>query len=189
MAAGRLDLGGNGADLASDQLARGPARNGGFGKVGGALTRMQRLNAQQTFTVAASGQIASKNLDPAEKFQVSGPYAVRAYSVSEPSVDTGLLVTADWKYKFSDAWALTVFHDQAMGWRDEKANVATLQPNRIHLAGSGVELNWEGPGAVQVRAGLAHRHGVNPTRNPVTLADADGTRRETRALLSVAKWF
>ncbi|MFG6415157.1 ShlB/FhaC/HecB family hemolysin secretion/activation protein [Roseateles sp. DC23W] len=189
LAAGRLDLGGNAADLASDQLAGGPQRNGGFAKVSGTLTRMQRLSAQQTLTVAASGQIASKNLDSSEKLQVSGPYAVRAYSVSEPSVDTGVLLTADWKYKFSDTWAVTVFHDQAMGWRDEQVNVATLQPNRLHVRGSGLELNWEAPGAVQVRAGVARRHGVNPTRNPVTLADADGTRKETRALLSVSKWF
>lgn len=189
LAAGRLDLSGNAADLASDQLAGGPARNGRFAKVSGTLTRMQRLSVRQTLTVAASGQIASKNLDSAEKFQVSGPYAVRAYSVSEPSVDTGVLLTADWKYKLSDAWAVTVFHDQAMGWRDENVNVATLQPNRLHVRGSGLELNWDAPGAVQVRAGLAHRHGANPTRNPVTLADADGTRRETRALLSVSKWF
>jgi len=189
LVAGRLDLSGNAADMASDQLAGGPGRNGHFTKVSGTLTRMQRLNAQQTLTLVASGQIASKNLDSAEKFQVSGPYAVRAYSVSEPSVDTGLLLTADWKYKFSDAWAVTVFHDQAMGWRDEKVNVATLQPNRLHVHGSGLELNWDAPGAVQVRAGVARRHGVNPTRNPVTLADADGTRKETRALLSVSKWF
>ena len=189
LAAGRLDLSGNAGDLAGDQLAGGPARNGRFAKVSGTVTRMQRLNAQQTLTVAASAQIASKNLDSAEKFQVSGPYAVRAYSVSEPSVDTGLLLAADWKYKFSDAWGVTVFHDQALGWRDERVNVATLQPNRLHLSGSGVELNWNAPGAVQVRAGLAQRHGVNPTRNPVTLADADGKRRETRALLSLSKYF
>ncbi|MFG6430457.1 ShlB/FhaC/HecB family hemolysin secretion/activation protein [Roseateles sp. LYH14W] len=189
LAAGRLDLSGNAVDLSSDQVAGGPARNGRFAKVSGTVTRMQRLNAQQTLTLAASAQIASKNLDSAEKFQVSGPYAVRAYSVSEPSVDTGLLVTADWKYKFSDTWAVTVFHDQALGWRDERVNVATLQPNRLHLRGSGLELNWNAPGAVQVRVGLAQRHGVNPTRNPVTLADADGTHRETRALLSLAKYF
>lgn len=189
LAAGRLDLSGNAGDLASDQIAGGPARHGGFGKVSGTLTRMQRLNARQTLTVAATGQIASKNLDSAEKLQLSGPYAVRAFSVSEPSVDTGVVLAAEWKYKFSDIWAVSVFHDQAMGWRDEHVNVATLQPNRLHVRGSGVELNWEAPGAVQVRASVARRHGVNPARNPVTLADADGTRKETRALLSVSKWF
>lgn len=189
LAAGRLDLGANAADLASDQLANGPARNGRFARIGATLTRMQRLDARQTLTVSASGQVASKNLDPAEKFQLSGPYAVRAYSVSEPSVDTGALLTLEWKYKLADRWAVAVFHDEAAGWRDEKPNLATLQPNWLHLRGSGAELSWDGPGAVQVRAALAHRHGSNPARNPVTLADADGTRKETRALLSVSKWF
>lgn len=186
---GKLNLAGNAADLANDQIADGPRRNGSFSKISATVTRMQRLTAQQTLTVSASAQKSSKNLDSAEKFQISGPYAVRAYSVSEPSVDSGALLTADWKYKFSDAAALTVFHDQALGWRDDNANVATLQPNRIHLKGSGVALDWDAPGAVQVRMALAHRHGNNPTRNPVTLADADGTHRETRVLLSLSKYF
>ena len=186
---GKLDLSANASDLANDQVAGGPQRNGHFAHFNATLTRMQRINAQQTLTITGSAQKASKNLDSAEKFQVTGPYAVRAYSVSEPSVDSGALLSADWKFKFSDAWALSLFHDESLGWRDDKANLATLQPNRFHLAGNGLELAWDAPGTVQVRAALAHRQGSNPTRNPVTGLDADGTRRETRALLSIAKWF
>jgi hemolysin activation/secretion protein len=189
LVAGRLDLSANAADLASDQASGGPQRNGHFTHFKASLTRMQRLDARQTLTVSAAAQKANKNLDPSEKFQLAGPYAVRAYSVSEPSVDSGLLLNVDWKFKFDPAWAVTLFHDQALGWRDQEVNLATLQPNRFRLSGSGVELNWDAPAGVQVRAGLAHRHGRNPTRNLVTEQDADGTRKETRALLSLSKWF
>lgn len=186
---GRLDLSANATDLANDQLADGPRRNGRFVKVGATLTRVQRIDARQTLTVTGSGQKANKNLDSSEKLQLSGPYAVRAYSVSEPSADTGVVLSLDWKFKLTGAWTLGVFHDQALGWRDQDVNVATLQPNRFHLSGSGLELGWDTPGSVQMRAGLAHRHGSNPTRNPVTQLDADGTRKETRVLLSLSKWF
>ncbi|MCE4556606.1 ShlB/FhaC/HecB family hemolysin secretion/activation protein [Roseateles cellulosilyticus] len=186
---GKLDLSDNAADLASDQLPGGPRRNGHFGHFNATLTRLQRLDAQQTLTLSGAAQKASKNLDPSEKFQLAGPYAVRAYSTSEPSVDSGLLLNIDWKFKFSPAWAVSLFHDQGMGWRDEDPNLATQQPNRFHLSGSGVELTWEAPGGVTARAALAHRHGRNPTRNPVTQQDADGTRKETRALLSLSKFF
>lgn len=186
---GQLDLSANAADLANDQVAGGPRRDGHYSRMNATLTRMQRLNAQQMLTLSASAQKASRNLDSSEKFQLAGPYAVRAYSVSEPSVDAGLLLNAELKHKFGEGWALSVFHDQALGWRDQDPNVATLQPNRLHLSGSGLELSWEGPAALQVRAALAHRHGRNPTRNPVTGLDADGTHRETRALLSLSKWF
>ena len=186
---GKLDLSDNAADLASDQISGGPRRNGRFAHFNASLTRLQRLDAQQTLTVSVAAQIASKNLDPSEKFQLAGPYAVRAYSSSEPSVDAGLLLNVDWKFKFAPTWAVSLFHDQGLGWRDQDSNVATLQPNRLHLSGSGVELSWEGPGGLAARAALAHRHGRNPTRNPVTQADADGTHKETRALLFLSKWF
>lgn len=189
LAVGRLDLSGNAADLAVDQTAGGPLRQGHFTKWNASASRLQQLSAAQSVNVSVALQKSSKNLDSAEKLQMTGWYGVRAYGVSEPSVDTGVLLNADWRYQLKSGYTVSLFHDQALGWRDAGANTATLAPNRFHLSGSGVGLSGELPGAVQFRLSLAWRHGTNPTRNPVTLRDADGTQRETRVFASLSKGF
>jgi hemolysin activation/secretion protein len=189
LAAGRLDLSGNAADLAADQVAGGPQRQGAFSRVSLGLSRTQRLGHRQTLTVTAGAQKAGGNLDASERLALAGPSAVRAYGTSEPGVDTGVVLSVDWKLQLDAVWTVGVFHDQAVGWRDERLNVATLAPNRLHLSGSGLALQAMLPQGVQLRVSLAGRHGTNPARNPATGADADGTLRHTRLLLSLATWF
>lgn len=186
---GRLDLAANAADLAGDQLAGGPRRQGSFSRVQVNLSRTQRLSDRQTLTVAAVAQKAGGNLDASEKLALAGPSAVRAYSTSEPGVDTGVALGIDWTLRLDSTWTLGLFHDQGLGWRDERPNLATLAPNRLHLRGSGLAVQAALPQGVQLRLQLAGRHGNNPARNPATGADADGRSSRTRLLLSLAKWF
>jgi hemolysin activation/secretion protein len=187
--AGRLDLSGNAADLAADQQVGAPNRQGAFQKLNLALTRMQRLSPQHSLNVAVSAQKALQNLDSAMKFQLSGPSGVRAYGVSEPSVDTGVLWRTDWRLKLSPTWTASVFHDQALGWRDVSPNTATQDPNRLHLAGSGLGLSYESPDALQFNLSVAWRHGGNPARSAQTGLDADGTKRDMRVFATLAKSF
>jgi hemolysin activation/secretion protein len=190
LALGRLDLAGNAADLAADQVANGPGRQGRFGRALVSLSRTQRLSDRQTLTVAAVAQLADGNLDASEKLALAGPGAVRAYSTSEPGVDSGAVLNIDWKIKLAERWTLGFFHDEASGQRDQRSNLATLSPNQLHFSGSGLELQATLPEqGLQLRAALATRHGRNPARNPATGADADGTSRSTRLLLTLAKWF
>lgn len=186
---GQLDLSGNAADLANDQIAGGPGRDGRFTKLTATLTRLQRLSATQTLTLTALAQRSSGNLDSSEKFQLTGPYGVRAYSVSEPSVDKGVLLDIDWRVQVAKGWFLGVFHDEAVGWRDARENLATSQPNKLILRGTGLSVSWDAPGEIQVKTSVAWRDTANPARNLTTNMDADGTHKHMRVLFSITKAF
>jgi len=185
---GRLDLAGNASDLAADQLANGPRRQGHYRKVTASLGRLQRLTPADTLAVLGSAQWASRNLDSAEKFLATGPYAVRAYAGSEPGGDDGGLVSFEWRRQFGDTVTTTVFHDRAYVKRDHDVNVASLSPNGYRLAGSGVSVSAGRASTLLLRASVAWRHGGNPVHDPLG-RDADGTRRNPRVFVSLVKTF
>lgn len=189
LAGGRLDLSGNAADLASDQIANGPARQGHFSRLQWSLTRLQRITAADTLALVATGQQTSDNLDSSEKFLATGPYGVRAYSSSEPSGDQGRQVSLEWRHQFSDSFGVTLFKDWARLQRDRREHASTLAPNEFSLSGHGLALTWGKPSVVQVRASVAWRSGDNPVRNAATGADSDGTRRQPRVFVSALKTF
>ncbi|MBK1614067.1 peptide ABC transporter permease [Rubrivivax gelatinosus] len=186
---GRLDLGGNAADLAADQTPGGPDRDGSFRSLGWQLTRLQRLSAADSLQLTLAGQRASRNLDSSQKFGVTGQSAVRAYSNSEPSGDDGTLLSLEWRRQVHPDLTLSLFHDHAWLRRDHERNSATLDPNRYRLSGNGVGATWTAPGRVLVRAALSWRHGDNPVRNPATGDDSDGTQRDPRLFVSLIKAF
>lgn len=186
---GRLDLSGNAADLAGDQAATGPQRNGHFSKTAWSLGRLQRITAADTLQLSLAGQRASRNLDSAEKFGAAGNGGVRAYASAEPSADDGTLFSVEWRHQVNDDLTLAAFHERARVQRDHGVNSASLNPNSYSLAGSGLGLSWGRAQSVLVRAALAWRQGANPVRNPATGADSDGTHRNPRAYFSLLKIF
>lgn len=185
---GRLDLSGNAADLAADQVANGPRRDGRYRKLGWSLSRLQRVTTADTLALIASGQFANRNLDSSEKFVATGAYGVRAYSSSEPAGDDASLLSVEWRHQFSDALTATVFHDRARIRRDHHQNTASLAPNRFSLAGSGLGVSWGRSSDAIVRATVAWRHGRNPAADPQG-RDSDGTHRTPRVFVSVLKTF
>ncbi len=187
LAAGRLDLSRNAADLAADQA--GPQRHGSFRKLGWSLARVQRLSAADTLTLTLAGQRASRNLDSAEKMGVTGSQAVRAYAGAEPSGDDAQLLTLEWRHRWNEQLTLAAYHERARVRRDHQAHVGTLPPNRYTLSGSGLGLSWGRADQLLVRAAVAWRHGDNPARDAATGADADGSQRDPRAHLSLLRVF
>lgn len=188
LAFGRLDLGGNAGDLAADQAADGPDRDGSFRTLGWTLTRLQRLSAADTLQLSMSGQRANRNLDSSQKFNATGPSGVRAYSSSEPSGDDGTLASVEWRRQVTPELTLSLFHDHAWLRRDHERNDATLDPNRYTLASHGIGATWSGPGRLLARAALSWRAGRNPVRT-ADGDDSDGTRRDPRLFVSLVKAF
>lgn len=187
LSAGRLDLSRLPADLAAD--AAGPQRQGRFHKLQWSLSRLQRIAPRDTLVAGLSGQLASRNLDSAEKLGVAGSQGVRAYASTEPSGDDGRLLSVEWRHQWNDRLGLSAFHERAWLRRDHLVNAATQQPNRYSLAGSGLGLVWNQGDGLLVRSALAWRHGDNPARQPATGADADGSLRNPRLHLAVLKNF
>ncbi|WP_085318055.1 ShlB/FhaC/HecB family hemolysin secretion/activation protein [Derxia lacustris] len=186
---GRLDLAGNAGDLANDQVANGPGRNGSFSRVSWTLTRLQRITDADTLAINAAGQFSNRNLDASEKFVATGTYGVRAYTSSEPGADDATVVGLELRHQFGDLVTASVFHDRAQLRRDHVVNSASALPNSYRLAGSGLGLSVGRASDVLVRATLAWRNGDNPARSPATGLDADGTRRSPRFFVSLVKTF
>ena len=93
-----------------------------------------------TLSMNFSGQQASRNLDGAEKLSLGGPYAVRAYSNSAASVDSGWIASPSLRLSVPEMENTTVelFYDYARGKLQKYAPVS----QEVTLKGYGVGLNY-----------------------------------------------
>lgn len=186
---GNLQLGRNAADLAADQVANGPARNGHYSKWSWLLGRLQRVSDKDALWLSLSGQWSNKNLDSSEKFGVAGPYAVRAYAAGEAFGDDGVFFTAEWRRQVVESLQLIAFYDEGRARLDHSVNVASNVVNSVTLAGAGIGLSWGKPATFQLRGTVAWRLGSNPLRNAITGFDTDGTKHDPRVVIVAVKTF
>src|SRR6185312_6208123 len=92
---GKLDLSKNPTDEFFDRI--GPKTAGTFQKYNPAASRLQRITQRTTLSGSYFGQLSSGNLDSSEKFNLGGPYGVRAYPVGEASGDEGHLFNVEFR--------------------------------------------------------------------------------------------
>lgn len=138
--AGRLEL-----DRASDAIDAATARSaGGFAKWSLSFQRTQRIMDDVSLLLSCAGQWAGKNLDSSEKFALGGAYGVRAYPQGEASGDEGRLLTAELRWRLSDAWQAQAFYDD--GRTKLNRDPWAAGDNTRHLAGYGVGAAWTGDG-------------------------------------------
>jgi hemolysin activation/secretion protein len=185
---GDVDLGANPANQNTDRT--GPRTEGSYQKFGANLARLQRITDKTTLWASLSGQIASKNLDSAEKMSLGGPNGVRAYPVSEATGDEGWQATLEGRYNLTPELQLTAFYDHGRIRRDHDFTyTGALLPSFGTLEGTGLSLNWTRPGAYTLRATLARRIGDNPFRTLATGKDTDGSYDRTRLWLTGVVFF
>jgi len=187
LAAGRLDLSGNGGSEAAD--AAGPRAQGRFVKLNASLARLQRLTHTTALWFSVTGQASNRNLDSSEKFSLGGAYGVRAYPSLEASGDSGWFASAELRRSLHPDWQAVLFCDHGAVQLDHSGYNGAASPNTYGLTGCGVALNGALPGGIGVRAALARRLHSNPAANAATGNDADGTHRLTRLWLSAVKSF
>lgn len=162
VAGGRLNVQDSTA-LAIDQATA--QTEGGFFKLNYSLVRVQNLTRSLQLYAAVSGQLASKNLDPVEKFSLGGPLGVRAYPTGEAPGDEGILGTLEARYTLPvpDFPGVT----QAVAFVDSgsiKINKSPFSPapNRRTLTGAGIGLNVFARGGYQLNASYAWSLGDEP---------------------------
>jgi hemolysin activation/secretion protein len=191
MVAGRVDLTANAVDYSRDQA--GPGRQGEFGKIAWSISRQQQFGSRLEGLLQVSGQFASKNLDPGEKFSLGGPGGVRGYPALEASGDSGLVFTAELLYRLNESWRLGIFYDLGQvqlqrnpwtGWNGGNPGL----PNAYELRGAGLSLAWAPPERWSVRATLAGPLGSNPGRD-ASGNDADGRQSNLRGWLVATALF
>ncbi len=136
---------------------------GNYGKLQAGVARLQRLTESLSFYAAVRGQLASKNLDSAEKMQLGGAYAVRAYPEGESYGDEGFVATAEVRLLLPQV--IPVPGDfQLFGFVDTGAVTFAKNPwftgtNKAHRSGIGAGLSWTSPDSFLLKATYAHKLG------------------------------
>ena len=75
------------------------------------FSRTQRITDKLNLTTKLSGQTSDNNLDSAEKFDIGGSQAVRAFKQGDSSGDTGWLANLDLRYSLTEMVVLNTFYD------------------------------------------------------------------------------
>ena len=142
------------------------ARTGGqYGKLGASVGRLQTVSENVSLYAAASGQIASKNLDISEKMELGGVNAVRAYPEGEAFADQSYLLNLEARYRVPPQnWRSFPAQLQLIAFIDTGAVGTNKNPwgagtNHRTLSGAGVGINLIGDNSYTVEAYYAHKLG------------------------------
>jgi hemolysin activation/secretion protein len=105
------------------------------------LSRNQQLVPDQTvLSVSVSGQIASVDLDSAEKFYLGGPNGIRAYPGSQGGGSQGAMINIEIQQQLEDKLVGTAFFDA--GFVQQYINKTTYVANKgATLTNSGTNAN------------------------------------------------
>jgi hemolysin activation/secretion protein len=138
---------------------------GGFDKIAYTALRLQDFGQEIHLYIAVSGQLAGKNLDPSEKFNLGGPDAVRAYPQGEGVGDSGLFGTLELRHTPAVLFPyarpeLIAFFDA--GRINTNQNPFVPGANSSRLFGAGVGLNLFLRDGFRIRASWAWKVGERP---------------------------
>ncbi len=157
LASGRLRLE-DGAEAALD--AQGYRSAGRYAKLSLSASHLQTLWTQDSLLLTAQAQLASRNLDSAEKFSLGGSGGVRGYPASESPSDQALTFGWEWRRLLGEAldgrWTASLFGDYGAGWL-HKSPLATDGDNTRRLAAHGFGLSYGNGNGLAVQAFVAWR--------------------------------
>jgi hemolysin activation/secretion protein len=142
-------------------------------------SRLQNLASNRLLLYASlKGQLATKNLDSTEQFQLGGPDRVRAFAPGEGTGDTGLVLSLELRYLPPEDWfgrvarelVFSAFYDTGrITFKDTPLPTAPGDDpvaNTSTLSGWGIGAVWDRPRDFALRAYLAWPSGgvaVNDT--------------------------
>jgi hemolysin activation/secretion protein len=121
---------------------------GSYQKISFNVSRSRDLNVWENtnWTVSAYGQLASKNLNSSEQFYLGGPYAVRAYPVSQGGGSQGAILSTEMQHFISENWVAGAFVDVGVveQYKNLYANWAgQSHANNVYtLAATGLTLKY-----------------------------------------------
>lgn len=147
----------NGNDLADDQALGDYGRVGSFGKVQLQYSRLQAVSRKVSLYASVSQQLASRNLDPAEKMSLGGPRGVRAYPTAEGASDEATLFTSELRFWLDRNWTVFGLYDWAKGRINRDVPADQISGNDVMLRGAGLGVVASYPDWVTVKATLAWR--------------------------------
>jgi len=173
---GKVDLAGSPNAQADAQSAR---TAGHFHKLNASFSREQSLLERTSAYLQAGAQWANRNLDSSEKIYLGGATGVRAYPSNEAGGSAGGTLSAGLRQRLGQGFVLHAFADlgRVQAYRDNRnaAGSAISANNTQTLQGLGLGLNWRAAKGHELSATWSRRMGSNPSANPNTGADSDGT--------------
>lgn len=149
------------AAQAADQA--GPNAAGGYNKLQLSLSRVQRLAAATSLSLALSGQSASRNLDSSEKFSIGGVYGVRAYPQGEGVGDEGWLGNVELRQDLTPALQASLFYDHGRVSFSHTPYAAGNSAQTLRGYGAGLAAGYRD---FSVKAAVAWRDGAAATTAP-----------------------
>jgi hemolysin activation/secretion protein len=159
-----------------DQLLDGYAgdygKAGSFGKVELQWSRLQAVSKTVSLYASLSQQLATRNLDSAEKMTLGGPRGVRAYPTAEGSSDEATLFNGELRYWLNRNWTVFALYDWAKGRRMRDTTPDLYGSNDIQLRGAGLGVAATFPDWVTLKATVAWRG----ERQPETTTSHDKAR-------------
>lgn len=183
---GNVDLAGS-ANAAADALTT--RTQGPFSKLGYRVSRQQPINDSLSLMASLQGQMASKNLDSAEKFYLGGASGVRAYASSEAAGSAGQLVNIELQQRLSPEFSLIGFYDWGSAQvNTDNAFAGAATPNDVILRGAGLSLAWSNKKNADARLTWAQRVGSNPNAL-ADGSDSDGTLVKNRFWLTASLYY
>ena len=165
----------------------GNQTEGDFNKLRVNLSYLEPWSSNTDFFVGFSGQLADKNLDSSEKFQLGGAMGIRAYPTGEGSGSDGRMLNFELRHRLDNGVTLTGFYD--WGHVDELHNPNEDNPTLINsydLKGFGLSAGYNFSNGVSVKATWATREGSNPNPKIPSGLDQDGSRDRNRFWLQLS---
>ena len=145
---------------------------GGYSKISIYSMLNKPLPIKKTnLLLSFNGQLASKNLDPAEKFYLGGPYGVRAYPVSQGGGSQGGVISAEVNYTFDNNIELGAFLDAGFIQQYkhlhglEEWKFGTNAGNFYALYATGLDAKYRYKKKAEISGTIALPLGENPLYN------------------------
>jgi len=148
--------------LAAD--AASARTNGSYQKLVLNLSRWQHLSDSWSLYASANAQLASKNLDPSEKFVLGGMDGARGYPSGEATGDEGYLFNLEARYLLKNLSDHLTGQVHLLGFVDSGSITIDKNPwyagdNKRSLSSAGLGAMWTDPGNFAVRAYYAVKLG------------------------------
>lgn len=120
---------------------------GHYGKLNFELQHDQQLESGLALTARIRGALASRNLDPSEKFVLTGPEAARAFPSGRITADEAMLATLEARLPIRAPYrplslSVSVFADAGGGRVNHRPWFGYDGPATVRLADAGAALNF-----------------------------------------------
>jgi len=195
---GNLDITGNANYQAFDAsgtpfFSSGPKTAGDFARFNYRLERLQHLWGAWSAYGSLTGQFASGNLDPSQRFYLGGPTSLAGYPIAEASGDQGNEIHLELRRDFAAPWGgnlqTGLFYEQ--GWLKRFKNpwYSLDTDNNITLKTVGLQLTQTIESKWVIRGLVGWQVGSQSPIEKVTGNNSDGRDQGYRAWFQVIRYF